>query len=236
MYLGSTSYSAVFTEGQSHPQLKALPDSDCEDSIAACQEKLKLGLSPSILQEGADVLNLLSDIEMYQPGLSRWYKVQCIATLTPFVAACTNMVRQTMEGTAQSITSLHMLSEKTFISTSRDLTFQSTTVLQDLPSMLMGENLRWDTVGLILTVAGLSAITLDEVFIDEDEDSNPNADWKEMARKLLIAGGKCISFCEKVDSLTDVTVWLTTMNYILHTQVEGDAGKSSFKVDGRKFT
>ena len=122
-----------------------------------------------------------------------------------------------------------MLSEKIFISTSKDLVIQSTTVMQDLPPMLTGENLRWDIVGLMLTAAGLSAISLDEVVTDVEEDKAQEIDWKELARKFLKAGDRCISFCEKVDSLNDVTVWLITKNYILHTQVEGDAGKFSSK-------
>ena len=91
--------------------------------------------------------------------------------------------------------------------------------------MLMGENLRWDIVGLMLTAAGLSALSLDEVVTEAETDDAPKLDWKGMARKLLIAGDECIYFCQKVDSLNDVTVWLIMMNYILHTQVEGDAGE-----------
>ncbi len=226
-YLGSTSYSAVFTEGQSHPQLQDLPDTNDDETQAANRAKLKLGLTESNVQEGADILALLYDVKMHLPTYHRGYNIQCVASLTPFVGECIDMIVQKLEGSHPSKTGLHSFSEQTFVSTSKDVVFQSTTKLQDLPLILMGENLRWDTVGLILNAAGFSAIALDEVGPDVEKDQNQELDWKNTARKLLDAGDKCISFCEKVNSLNDVTVWLITLNYILHTQVEGDAGKPS---------
>ena len=224
-YLGSTSYSAVFTEGQSHLQLQDLPDKNDEETQAAHQGKLKLGLTQANVQEGADILTLLNKMKTHLPSYYRWYKNECIAALTPFVDECIRMVVQKLEEAVLPKTALHKLSEQTFVSTSKDVIFQSTTTLADLPLILMGENLRWDTVGLILTTAGFSAIAHDEVGPDAEKDQTQELDWKNIARKLLDAGDKCISFCEKVNSLNDVTVWLITMNYILHTQVEGDAGR-----------
>ena len=135
------------------------------------------------------------------------------------------MVLENIGGSTLSKSVLHRFSEQTFISTSKDVIFQSTTTLQEMPSLFMGENLRWDTVGLILATARFSAISLDEVGPDAEKDLSQELDWKNIARKLLDAGDKCILFCEKVNTLNDITVWLITLNYILHTQVEGDAGE-----------
>ena len=227
VYLGSTSYSAVFTEGQSHIQFQDLGGPDDEQNLAleACQAKLKFGLTPAKFQEGADILTLLSDLKRHEAALTRWYKVQHLAALLPFLGECINMATQSSRPTPHSRAPLLKLSEQVFISTSNDFVIQSTTIMQDLPAMLMGENLRWDIVGLMLTAAGMSAISMDVVSVDPEDEEFQKLNWKRMARALLIAGDKCISFCEAVDSLNDVTVWLIMMNYILHTQVEGDAGK-----------
>ena len=205
MYLGSTSYSAVFTEGQRHIQVQDLEGSDEEQHLAliACQAKLKFGLTPARLQEGADVLDLLSDLRRYEVALTRWYKVQCLAALLPFVADCINTVTQSSSPRTLSNALLLKLSEQVFISTSNDFVIQSTTVLQDLPPMLTGENLRWDIVGLMLTVAGLSAISMDVVSVDPEDEEFQRINWKDLARTLLIAGDTCISFCEAVDSLSE---------------------------------
>ena len=74
VYLGSTSYSAVFTEGQCHPQLQDLPDTNDEETQAAHQAKLKLGLTQSNVQEGADVIALLCKLGEYLPNFLKWHE------------------------------------------------------------------------------------------------------------------------------------------------------------------
>ena len=228
IYLGSTSYSAVFTEGQRHMHLHDSGGSDDEQQVAlaACHAKLKFGLTPARLQEGADVLSLLPDLKRYELALNRWYKTQCLAAFWPLTAHCISTVIQTWSATPPSNALLLRLAEQIFINTSNELVIQSTTKLYDLPAMITGDNLRWDIVGLMLTAAGLSAISMEVPIVDHEDEEYGKINWKDMARILLLAGDKCISFCEAVDSSTDTTVWLILENYILHTQVEGDAGMS----------
>ena len=73
--------------------------------------------------------------------------------------------------------------------------FASTSTLQSLdidfilrvyPLSLMGENLSWEVVGIMLTVLGLSAMALDEVIALDDIDLHNN--WTELAQKLVGAG------------------------------------------------
>ena len=211
-------------------QFQGLEDPDEQHfALAACQAKLKFGVTPAKFQEGSEVLTLLSDLKKYEVALTRWYKVQCLASVVPFVSECINMIAQSSSARPDSNTSPLKLSEQVFISTSNEVSIQSTTVIQDLPAILTGENLRWDMVGLILSTMGLSAISMDVVNLDPEDEECQKTDWKDIARALLIAGDKCISFCEAVDSLNDVTVWMIMLNYILHTQVEGDAGKSGLQ-------
>ena len=229
IYLGSTSYSAVFTEGQSHIQLRDVGDSEEQEqaAIAACHARLKFGLTPAKYQEGSEVLRLLTELEEYEPVLKRWHGAQCLAALSPFLADCIGTVIQSSSGMSPPKSPLVKHAEQVFVNTSNEFVIQSTTKMQDLPEMFTGDSLRWDIVGLMLTVAGLSAIAMEFVNVDFENDKFRNLDWKDIARKFLRAGDQCIAFCEAVDSLNDITVWLIMMNFILHTQVEGDAGKSA---------
>lgn len=87
----------------------------------------------------------------------------------------------------------------------------------------MGENLCWEIVGIMLTALGLSAISMDEVNVYDEFDSQ--TDWKGLAQELVRAGDQCISFCEQFGHLKDIGVTLILMNFILHTPVYGDAGE-----------
>lgn len=84
----------------------------------------------------------------------------------------------------------------------------------------MGENICWEIVGLILTTLGLSAISMHEV-----DESDLQTNWKELAQELVRAGDQCIAFCEQFGHLKDIGVTLILGNFILHTQVYGDAGE-----------
>ena len=214
-YLGSTSYSAVFTEGQRHPSLQGLPDREEEiPCTSSCVTEVRV-------REGVEILALLLGLDKYEDGLRMWFAVQCTGTTFPGMRECMQAARYQREKKK----TLYASSEQIWANTSKPLVFKPHMTMQDMPHLLLGENLRWDMVGLMLTTAGLAAICTDEVTIDPEDDKRAQPDWKSSAFRMLEAGGKCISFCEAVDELNIVGAWLIMLNYILHTQVHGDAGK-----------
>ena len=75
----------------------------------------------------------------------------------------------------------------------------------------------------MLTALGLSAISMHDVGVYDESDSQ--TDWKNFAQQLVRVGDQCIAFCEQFGHLKDTGVTLILMNFILHTQVYGDAGK-----------
>lgn len=99
--------------------------------------------------------------------------------------------------------------------------------LRDYPLFLMGENICWEIVGLILTTLGLSAISMHEV-----DESDLQTNWKELAQELVRAGDQCIAFCEQFGHLKDIGVTLILGNFILHTQVYGDADYHCWRKSG----
>ncbi|CAD6589419.1 MAG: hypothetical protein ASARMPRED_004039 [Alectoria sarmentosa] len=228
-FLGSTSYSAVFTEGQSHIII--------EDN-ALSREIKNRGSQPSKLpswdsskvMEGAEILSLLAGLSRYEPALNRWYKVQCITTITYYIRECIALVPPELKGNHVRSKSLVTLSHKVFLRTSTPCSLDAKISSREYPSFLMGENLCWEIVGLILTTLGLSAISMDEVQIYDECDSETN--WKDLALQLLRAGDQCIVFCEQFGHLKDIGVTLILMNFILHTQVYGDADYHCWRKSG----
>lgn len=221
-FLGPTSYSAVFTEGQSH---MSIVDKELSREIKNHRgQTYELpSWDSSKVKEGAEVLSLLADLPKYDPILNKWFKVQYLATMTLYVRECISLIPSTIEdghGQSQCLTTL---SHKVFLRTSTPYSLNTKITLREYPPSLMGENLCWEIVGIMLTAVGLSAISMHKVNIDDECDSQ--TDWKDLAQQLLRAGDQCIAFCEQFGHLKDIGVTLILINFILQTQVYGDASQ-----------
>ena len=221
-FLGPTSYSAVFTEGQSHIRIENNKLRGEIDNRAWQPAKLPCWDSSKVT-EGAEVLSLLANLSRYEPTLNRWYEVQCLAAITFYIRECVAQIPPDLKLSQGRSMSLTTWSHKVFLRTSTPYSSDANVSLREYSPSLMGENLSWETVGLILTTLGLSAISMDEVSVYDEYDSQTN--WKDLAQQLLRAGDQCIAFCEQFGHLKDTGVTLIMMNFILHTQVYGDAGE-----------
>ena len=220
-FLGPTSYSAVFTEGQS----QMITDDNKlrrEINIRGWQPSKPLGWDASKVKEGAEVLSLLLDLSRYAPALTPWYKVQCLGAINFYLRECIALLPSTLKDIHGQSKSLAILSHQVFLRTSTPCPLDANITMRQYPSFLMGENLGWEIVGIILTAVGLSAISMDEKV---DDGSDSHIDWKDLAQQLLQAGDQCIAFCEQFGHLKDIGGTLILMNFVLHTQVYGDAGE-----------
>ncbi|PLB51347.1 hypothetical protein P170DRAFT_356191 [Aspergillus steynii IBT 23096] len=78
-----------------------------------------------------------------------------------------------------------------------------------------GDNLRWEFVGLIFTLAGLAATTAwnqHQTFLeDRDRDA--------FAEEMAAASNACIEICNQYDNVNDLVVWL----YYTHFSLAADA-------------
>ena len=221
-FLGLTSYSAVFTEGETHMSVECEPESQVKNDSGTQPSDL-FALKSRKVQEGAQILAVMRDLPKYQQAIVRRYEVQSLAPVIPFVRECIDMVAtDNLGGNTCDDSRLLNLSQRIFLRTAMPFDPKSISGLSQSPAYLMGDNLCWEVVGLMLTVAGLGAISLDEVSLGGYDTT---LDWKEIAKQLLHAGDKCILLCHEFGHLNDLGVWLILMNHILHTQVYGDAGK-----------
>lgn len=221
-FLGPTSYSAVFTEGQSHI---SIVDNKLSQEIGnRVWQPFKLpSWDSSKVKEGAEVLSLLADLPRYEPSLNRWFEIQFLAAITSYIRECIALIPPDLKDSQGQSKALTMWSHKIFLRTSTPCSPDTNINFRQYPSFLMGENLGWETVGLMLTALGFSAISMDEVSVYDSFGSQTQ--WKDLAQQLLRAGDQCIAFCEESGRLKDIGVTLIMMNFILHTQIHGDAGE-----------
>lgn len=221
-FLGPTSYSAVFTEGQSD---MSIGDNKLnrDINIRGSQPSKLPNWDSGKVKEGAEVLSLLADLSRFEPALSRWCEVQCLATIALYIRQCIALIPSEIKESRGQSKSLVTLSHKIFLRTSTPYLLDANISLQEYPSLLMGENICWEIIGLMITTLGLSAISMHEVNVYDESNSQTN--WKDLAQESVRAGDQCIAFCEQFGHLKDIGVTLILMNFILHTQVYGDAGE-----------
>ena len=220
-FLGPTSYSAVFTEGQSDLS-KENGKLSREINIRGWQSSVPPSWDSGRIKEGAEVLSLLADLSKYKSILNRRHEM-CLSASSLYIRDCIALIPSTLKDSHGQLWCLTTLSRNVFIKTSTPCLIDAKMSLREYPSFLMGENLCWETVGIMLSVLGLSAVLMDGVNTYEEPHSETN--WKDLAQRLVRAGDQCITFCEQYGHLKDTGVTLIEMNFILHTQVYGDAGE-----------
>ena len=220
-FLGPTSYSAVFTEGQSHLS-KEDGNLSNEINVRGWQSSVPPSWDADRIKEGAEVLSLLADLSKYK-SISNRQDEMCLSDYTHYISDCIALIPSTLKDSHGQPWCLTALSHNVFTRTSNPRLMDANMSLREYPSFLMGENLCWETVGLMLSALGLSAVLMDTV--NTYEDSHPEPNWKDLAQRLVRAGDQCITFCEQYGQLKDTGVTLIMANFILHTQVYGDAGE-----------
>ncbi len=201
VFLGPTSYSAVFTEGESHIGLENRNENRDINIRGWCSPKLRTWDFCDI-QEGAAVLELLKDLDIYEPGLQERFHIEGMYCTVPFARECIDLITRDQKTNSDRWESLTTLALKIFMRTSTPCPPDSTITMEEYSSFLVGDNLSWEVVGIILSIAGLSAISMDEVNFKEVD---PNIDWKDRARKLVRAGETCITFSEQHGQLKGET-------------------------------
>ena len=216
-FLGPTSFSAVFTEGQSEFHLEDPPNNRTYN-IRGSGQSITPQLDSPKVKEGAEVLSLLAGVSEYTPAILEFYQSQPLDVLAPYILDCISMLSLKHETDVEHQIDLVTLSYKTFQETSTPSPFNLSTKLQDLPAIYVAGDLCWEIVGLMLAAAGLGAVSM------VTDEHVPGKDWRSRARRMLHASDRCISFFEEYGHLTTIGVSLVSINFILHTQVYGDSG------------
>lgn len=220
-FLGSTSYSAVFTEGESHVNLES--EAQAQHSHLPSEQLNAVAVDSSIVREGSQILALLQNPLQYRKAADRWSQTVCLCDLNPFVQECVDVV--TMGDIFRGL-DLIRVSQTIFERTALPFDVKNIRSVSQISTFFMGDHLSWEIVGLVLMAAGLGAISLDEISLNSDDEG---CNWKDLAKTWLHAADRCKYFCQEFGQLNDFAMLQILFNHILHTQVYGDAGKQGFQ-------
>lgn len=173
--------------------------------------------------QAADVLSRLADLELVQSLVRRWYNISQMCMLPPqFMEEILLSVRPFANRLSPLGTNL---AGEVLHSTLRPIVFPPDTVISECPKLFTGPNLRLETVGLLLTTAGLAALKLPSSDPVYAECPFTKAEREVFAASMLAASNTCVSLCDKYFVLNDVSTWLRAEHLSLISHKYGIASK-----------
>lgn len=111
--------------------------------------------------------------------------------------------------------------------TARDVIISPETTMGQFTGFFIGHSLRWETIGLICTLAASSCMLLssdDSIFHGHSVSS-----VSQLTANLLRYSTFCVERCRDSDQANDASLWLRYHNLIAITQCHGDSCKSSLQ-------
>jgi hypothetical protein len=120
------------------------------------------------------------------------------------------------------------LSGTIFSNTLRPLRIDSSLSPRDYTSLFIGHNLRWEILGIIFTLTGVSALNLparSPLLAETKARFNSKADF---AYQMINASNRCLGFCDQFGNVNNLLVWLMYKNLLLLTMVHGDSSMQEF--------
>ena len=225
-FLGSTSYSAVYTE---HAKSSGIgPENDIIAPTVHQDICDPTAMTTTRVERGARILVSLNDLSLIERLADRWYLTrQGLGTPIPLVRAIIRALKASHEGDSSDTRELDLmdLSSRICLSSRRPLKVAYSTAASDYIGLFVGQNLRWETLGILFSIAGASAMTLSDqeksIFVHDDR----SIDRKSFASQMMVNSDDVLSFCEHYRQPNDLMLWLMFENFTLVTLHHGDSSK-----------
>ncbi|RMY89464.1 hypothetical protein D0861_04237 [Hortaea werneckii] len=208
-FLGPTSYSAVFTENLD--SLRGLEHEEIDDQLPA-------PVSQSNINQGAEVLVLLKDMQIYKRFSQRFFEI-CDGILVAEPAYRIWVDDLWAEFGAVLATGrmeeLRGLSELVWRNTRCPPKAHGNMSAREWAKSATGRSLRWEVIGIILSLTGLTAANLsdwDSIFHEIGDHYVDRATFSERMRKV---SELCLCFCYESEVLNDLYIIFSYQDVIL---------------------
>jgi hypothetical protein len=222
-YLGSTSYAAVFRD--EHPLPDSLHEQPAErlSVTPSASDRNVLGTRHCQMGVGHSIVARMLPFTFFERAVQRYFQVQKASALVgPLILSALPQLRDDLEQlTAVGSDTYSMYAELTK-NTARPLRVPSTMQPSEFHSLFTGKNLRWETLGLIMSVAGFHAQFTspnDPMFMLDD---GTTLDRDTVIEDIIHATNDCIAICQAHGAVNDIMVWLIYSNMLVISNFYGD--------------
>jgi hypothetical protein len=223
-FLGATSYTSVFRENLGN---LGVASADLDTS-----EVKNTPIRSDLVEEGCKILRSLFKQHNMDYLVSRWFEV-----CGGLGGVCTEEILKSwlwkfwlMHGKTleeQDPDKILRLSELLWRNTRTPLVFNGNTTAQEWIDLGTGANIRWEVIGILAAICGVSALVLDKsdsVFKEIDATALPP--------KMMQISETCVRFCREFETLDDMFLWLLAENASLMACIKGDSSYVTYQAGG----
>jgi hypothetical protein len=233
-FLGSTSSSADYIGAQRQHGFHDVAE---DDDLASDGNADHFPNYPQHqIDAGASILAHFLEFPFFESFINDLRQYSCgVSLLSPWITDVRDSIRTDLyepllrsweqngnEGLQHSRVLEH-LSRKLFGSTSSPLDFDGRCSMEHFASLFMGQNLRWEAVGMFFAGVGLGAINVRRYTRRQSSGGMNSRQRAVLARRMLEGGQMCLSFCEKTGHMVEPEIWLSFSLSHLASVVEGDS-------------
>ncbi|KAL4945160.1 hypothetical protein BDV06DRAFT_47990 [Aspergillus oleicola] len=224
-YLGSTSFSAVFSEHRT--------DISFEEGIC-----LKEGIFATLddrhrLESGLEVLKFLYRDPICDTLIRRFYAGHIMAAVPSLLMeAIVTSTRKVLDGFDRSRNverQLQDLALQIFRNSAHPLSTHGLMTVDEYFASFTNKNLRWEAIGIFFATAGIALMST----TDSDPDLMrvaPDPQGKDMLRtQVMEASGICLRFCDGAASINELRAYHQHGDLLLRTQYWGDTSFAAWR-------
>ncbi|KAL5381318.1 hypothetical protein DPSP01_007309 [Paraphaeosphaeria sporulosa] len=194
-------------------------------------------ISPLYIERGAAVLTLLKDPSILQRYLDKWFSFgRGIVLVEPMIKIFTSGVWSVWGKTLrdQNPKELQRMSARIWENTMKPVSrlLHRHTSPREFCSAVTGENLRWEIVGMIVTLVALLCQSLsdaDPIFVS---DKTCLEDRAAIILRTHNASEICIGFCEDFAIVNDLYLWFLYENAGLYCSLRSRGSFENWKRSG----
>ncbi|KAL4800400.1 hypothetical protein BDV19DRAFT_398029 [Aspergillus venezuelensis] len=224
-YLGSTSFSAVFSEHRT--------DISFEEGICTTEGIFATLDDRHRLESGLEVLQFLHRNPICDILIRRFYAGHIMAAvpslLMEAIIDSTRKVLDSLDRGKNLEKGLQDLVMQVFRSSAHPLSTHADMTIDEYFASFTGTNLRWEAIGIFFATAGIALMST----TDSDPDLirvAPDPQSKDMLRtQVMEASGICLGFCTSAASINELRGYHQHGDLILRTQYWGDTSYAAWR-------
>lgn len=231
-FLGESSASAVVAELIDSMGVTEMIDSMGETHVEAPHEHTEGDITDAMIQRGAAVLYHLQSMQTQLDEYHAWMHVSEGYLLFRrayqiFVAELWQYVRTGLNDIPQGQRLQH-LSKRVWKNTFKPMKASSDSTIEDWARQATGENLRWETVGLLFSAVGLRASGAVYAENQSLHDAAQPIGRVDRAKVILKLVDECIELCRRCGSCSDLFACLMYERSPLVEWVRGDVSAEAW--------
>jgi hypothetical protein len=207
-YLGSTSYASVFSEDRPLPDTVHQQPSE-RLRVTPSLSSRSMGTRHCQMGVGHSVVSKLAPFSFFEKSLKMYFEWHTSTALVgPLVMSLLPQLREDVRQLMDPGHDAYLMYAEMTKNTMKPLKVPSTMLPSGFHTLLTGQSLRWETLGLIMIVAASNA-----QFTSPDDPLFTLENGKQLAKDefvedMIQATNDCIMMCQVHGAVNDVMVWL----------------------------